>query len=229
MEVTASNNRTGWLQELSLPFLTDEEVSIIENASVRLAFKKGETIIKQGGQSTHVAFLEKGIVKFNYENDQNRNLILAIVSSPKILGGANLFYQNNNLFSIVAVEACSVILIEAHAILQLLRNNAMFSFSLLQLTSEMFKKTIINFVSLASKHKEGRIADIIIHLAENVYYSNVFQLSLTRKELAEFSSCSPENVIMTLSRWQKEKIIRITGKLLEIIDIDKLKLISKNG
>jgi len=229
MEATASKNRTGWLQELSLPFLTDEEISIIENASVRLAFKKGETIIKQGGQSTHVAFLEKGIVKFNYENDQNRNLILAIVSSPKILGGANLFYQNNNLFSIVAVEACSVILIEAHAILQLLRNNAMFSFSLLQLTSEMFRKTIINFVSLASKHKEGRIADIIIHLAENVYYSNVFQLSLTRKELAEFSSCSSENVIMTLSRWQKEKIIRCSGKEVEIVDINKLKLISKNG
>lgn len=229
MEATASKNRTAWLQELSLPFLTDEEVSIIDNASVRLSFKKGETIIKQGGQSTHVAFLENGIVKFNYENNQNRNLILAIVSSPKILGGANLFYQNNNLFSIVAVEVCSVILIEAHAILQLLRNNAMFSFSLLHLTSEMFKKTIINFVSLASKHKEGRIADIIIHLAENVYYSNVFQLSLTRKELAEFSSCSSENVIMTLSRWQKEKIIRCSGKEVEIVDITKLKLISKNG
>jgi hypothetical protein len=56
----------------------------------------------------------------------------------------------------------------------------------------MFKKTIVNFVSLASKHKEGRIADIIIHLAENVYHSNTFQLSLTRKELAEFASCSPK-------------------------------------
>jgi CRP/FNR family transcriptional regulator, polysaccharide utilization system transcription regulator len=229
MDSTASKHEVGWLQELSLPFLTEDEIHTIEKASVRLTFKKAETILKQGGQSTHIAYLEKGIVKFNYENEQNRNLILAIVSSPKILGGANLFYQNNNLFSIVALESCSVILIEAHAILQILRNNALFSFSLLQLTSEMFKKTIINFVSLASKHKEGRIADIIIHLAENVYYSDVFQLTLTRKELAEFSSCSPENVIMTLSRWQKEQIIRCTGKEVEIIDMKKLKLISKNG
>lgn len=229
MEILSLKHKVGWLQELSLPFLTDEEINTIERASVRLTFKKGETIIKQGGQSTHVAYLEKGIVKFNFENELNKNLILAIVSSPKILGGANLFYQNNNLFSIVAIETCEVILIEANAVLELLQQNAQFSFTLLQITSEMFKKTIVNFVSLASKHKEGRIADIIIHLAGNVYHSNTFQLSLTRKELAEFASCSSENVIMTLSRWQKESVIKCTGKLLEILDIEKLKLISKNG
>jgi CRP/FNR family transcriptional regulator, polysaccharide utilization system transcription regulator len=229
MEAVESIKQADWLKELPLPFLSEEEILMIESASVKLTFKKGETIIKQGGQSTHVAFLEKGIVKFNFENESGKNLILAIVSSPKILGGANLFYQNNNLFSIVAVEPCSVTLFEAPVIVQLMKNNALFSFTLLQLTSEMFKKTIVNFVSLASKHKEGRIADIMIHLAENVFHSKTFQLTLTRKELAEFASCSPENVIMTLSRWQKESIIQFTGKVLEILDIEKLMLISKNG
>jgi CRP/FNR family transcriptional regulator len=228
-EPSVTSSQMDWIKNLPLQFLTPDEISLIEKSSVRLNFKKGETIIKQGGQPTHVAYLEKGIVKFNFENESNKNLILAIVSSPKIIGGVNLFYRSNNLFSIVAVEVCEVILIEASVILQLLKNNAELSFTLLQVTSEMFKKTIVNFVSLASKHKEGRIADIIIHLAENVYYSNCFQLSLTRKELAEFASCSPENVIMTLSRWQKENIIHCSGKGLEILDIEKLKFISKNG
>lgn len=219
---------SGWLSELNLPFIAEDEVSMIEQASVKLNFKKGETIFKQGGQSTHVAYLLSGIVKFNFENELNRNLILAIVSSPKILGGANLFYQSSNLFSIVAVDACEVILIESPAIIHLLKQNAHFSFATLQFTSEMYKKTIVNFISLASKHKEGRIADIILYLAENVYHSNKFQLSLTRKELSEFASCSAENVIMTLSKWQKENIIDMTGKVFEIVDIEKLKLISKN-
>lgn len=229
MEAIENQKSLGWLKELPLNFLSGSEIDMIDRASFRLNFKKGETIIKQGGQPTHVAFLERGIVKFNYENEFGKSLILAIVSSPKILGGANLFYQNNNLFSIIAVEPCEVILIESPVILQIMKNNATFSFTILQLTSEMFKKTIVNFVSLASKHKEGRIADIIIHLAENVYHSNNFQLSLTRKELSEFASCSPENVIMTLSRWQKEGIIHCSGKGFEILDIEKINFISKNG
>lgn len=223
-----STQTTGWLSELNLPFITEDEVSMIEQASVKLNFKRGETIFKQGGQSTHVAYLISGIVKFNFENDLNRNLILAVVAAPKILGGANLFYQSNNLFSIIAVEPCEVVLIETPALTNLMMHNAYFSFATLQFTSEMYKKTILNFISLASKHKEGRIADIILNLADNVYHSHNFNLSLTRKELAEFASCSPENVIMTLSKWQKERIINITGKMFQIIDIEKLKLISKN-
>lgn len=228
MALTGETTLTNWIRELSLPYLSDQEIEMIIAASVRLNFRKGETILKQGSLPTHIAILESGIVKFNFENEWKKNLILTIVSAPKILGGANLFYQSNNLFSIIAIEDCDVILIESHLIINLLRHNAGFSFATLQFTSEMYKKTILNFISLASKHKEGRIADIIIYLAENVYLESKFQLSLSRKELAEFAGCSTENVIMTLSRWQKEGIISLTTKSIEIKEIEKLKLISRN-
>ena len=57
-----------------------------------------------------------------------------------------------------------------------------------------------------------------------------FKLSLTRKEIAEFACCSVENIIMTLSKWQQEGIVSFSGKKdFEIIDINKLRLISKVG
>jgi len=48
-----------------------------------------------------------------------------------------------------------------------------------------------------------------------LYLSNSFQLSLTRKELAEFAGCSTENIISS------------EAKYFEISDIEKLKYISK--
>ena len=87
----------------------------------------------------------------------------------------------------------------------------------------------MNFISLAHKQKEGRIADIILYLAAEVYHDNSFLLSLTRKEIAEFAGCSTENVIMTLSRWQNEKIVQIDGKKVDILDPEKLRYISKIG
>lgn len=229
MILTKESNEFKWLRRLSMNFIGEKDYDRIEKSSVKLPFKKGETIFKQGGQSTHVAYLEKGIVKFNFENDNHKNLILSIASAPKILGGANLFYKDNNLFSIVAIEDSEVVLIDSSILLSIMKENAGFSIMLFQLASEMFKKAILNFISLANKHKEGRIADILLYLSSEIYHSTTFILSLTRKEIAEFAGCSTENVIMTLSRWQTETIIAIDGKHLEIIDLKKLQLISKLG
>ena len=218
-----------WLRRISLKFISRKDFDKIEKTSVRLTFKKGETILKQGGLSTHVAYLENGIVKFNFESENNKNLILSIVSAPKILGGANLFYKDNNLFSIVALEDCEVVLIESATLLSVMKENAKFSIMLFQLASEMFKKSVLNFISLAHKQKEGRIADVLLHLSSEIYHDKAFLLHLTRKEFAEFAGCSTENVIMTLSKWQNEGIITMDGKQLEIINLDKLKHISKVG
>jgi CRP/FNR family transcriptional regulator, polysaccharide utilization system transcription regulator len=229
MPLTVTKQDINWLRRISLQFISEKDFDRIEKASVKLHFKKGETILKQRGLSSHIVCLEKGIVKFNYENDGGKNLILTIVSAPKILGGANLFYKDNNLFSFIAVEDCEVTLIESNTLLSVMMGNAKFSIMLFQVATEMFKKAVLNFISLAHKQKEGRIADIILYLAASVYNSNTFHLSLTRKEVAEFAGCSTENVIMTLSKWQTENIILAEGKLIEIKNIEKLKYISKIG
>jgi CRP-like cAMP-binding protein len=229
MDQNSNKQGYSWLRRLSLQFISTKDFEKIEKMSVKLNFRKGETILKQGGVPTHIVFLEKGIVKFNYENEVNKNLIITIVSAPKILGGANLFYKDNNLFSFIAVEDCEVILIDTKVLENILMENSKFAMMMFQVASEMFKKSVINFISLAHKQKEGRIADIVLYLAAEVYHEHSFLLSLTRKEIAEFAGCSTENVIMTLSKWQNEKIISIDGKKVGIIDLEKLKLISKIG
>ena len=229
LDKDVKNHYSGF-KRISLQFISPDEFKKIEKASLFLHFKKGETILKQGHQPTHIAFLQSGIVKFNFCSEYNgKNTILTLVAAPKILGGANLFYKDNNMFSIVAVENCEVFLIEANILYQLLKDNGNFSVALFQLASDMFKRSILNFISVANKQKEARLADVFIYLTEEVYHGTSFKLSLTRKEIAEYACCSVENVIMTLSKWQHEGIVLSVGKDFEIMDIGKLKHISKVG
>ena len=217
-------------RRISLQFISPEEFKKIEKASVFLRFKKGEIILKQGHPPTHIAYLQSGIVKFNfYSADNGKNIILTLVAAPKILGGANLFYKDNNMFSVIAVEDCEIFLIEANVFYQLLKDHGNFAVALFQLASDMFKRAILNFISVANKQKEARIADVFIYLSEEIYFGTSFKLSLTRKEVAEFACCSVENIIMTLSKWQQEGIVSFSGKDFEIIDINKLKHISRVG
>jgi CRP-like cAMP-binding protein len=214
---------------ISCQYLTAEEFELIRRKSIQLNFKKGETIVKQGGKSTHLIFLHKGILKFNYQNQNGKNFIMTIVSGPKLLGGANLFFKNTNVFSLVAVESCNICLIDEGAFKRTLINHGNFLMILFERTIEMFQSSIFNFFSLAHQQVNGRIADILIYLSENVYKNTPYEFTLSRKEISEFAACSHENVINTLSRWNKEGIIKLEGKKIIIIDLKKLEDISKRG
>lgn len=209
-------------------FLSEKNMHLLAKNTHSLRFKHGETIFKQGDTSSHIALLNKGIVKFNFE-EHSRNLILSIVAAPKILGGANMFYRKKNLFSITAIGECDVFMVDMQIIPNLLMQNGKYAMMLFERAMEMFETSILNYISLANKNVNGRLADILIYLSDHVYKSDSFHLQLTRKEIAEFAGCSKENVIHTLTRWNEEKIIQADVKTISILDREKLKVISKLG
>lgn len=214
---------------LSTHFMPPEDFELIRRTSVQLHFEKGETILKQGAKSHHLVFLHKGTVKFNYQHDDGKNFIMTIVAGPKLLGGANLFFNETNIFSLVAMDRCDVCLIDSKAMRTTAQKHANYLLSLCEKTTGMFQSSIFNFISMAHKQVNGRIADILIYLWEHVYKTRPDDFVVTRKELAEFAACSHENLINTLSKFNKEGIIGLEGKKILIKDLVKLRDISKRG
>ncbi|NOU17921.1 MAG: Crp/Fnr family transcriptional regulator [Bacteroidales bacterium] len=214
---------------ISCHYIGNDEFEVIRRLSVQLHFEKGETIVKQGSKSTHLIFLHKGILKFTYQNQSGKNFIMTVVAGPKLLGGANLFFKNTNIFSLVAIEKCDICLIDENAFKNTLVNHGNYLLTLFEKTIEMFQSSIFNFISLAHQQVNGRIADILIYLSEEVYKNQEYEFTLSRKEIAEFAACSHENVITTLSRLNKEGTITLVGKKIIINDLNKLKEISKRG
>lgn len=216
-------------RRLSCHFLGEDDFELIRRHSTQLKFKKGETIFKQGGNSTHIIFMHRGVVKFNFQNDNGKNFIMTVVSGPKLLGGANLFFKETNIFSIIAVEDCDICLIDGKEFRNAIMKHSSYMMVLFERSLEMFQASIFNFISLAHKQVNGRIADILLYLNDNVYANSEFEFTLSRKEIAEFAACSHENVINTLSRFNKEGIVRLEGKKISIVDKAKLSEISKKG
>jgi len=54
-------------------------------------------------------------------------------------------------------------------------------------------------------------------------------LSLSRKDLAEYTGMSVISVIRILKDFNNDGIIKSTGKIIEIIDINRLSRISESG
>lgn len=218
-----------FLNSFTSVFLSDEERRQICGSADQLHFNKGEVILKQGANSTSIGFLHKGIVKFTYQKDAKKNYIMTVVSGPKLIGQANLFFREKNIFSIVAIEDCDICFLDSRKVLSVLENHGKFLISLVERSSDMFQASIFNFISLAHNQVYGRIADILIFLWENVYRNSEYEFTLSRKEIAEFAACSHENVISVLSKYNKEGLIGFEGRKIIIRDLNKLKEISKNG
>lgn len=210
-------------------FLSENERNqICRNANL-LRFKRGESIFKQGANAASIGYLHKGIVKFTYQKDSRSTYIMTVVSGPKLIGQANLFFRERNIFSIIAVEECDVCFLDSRQVLDVLRGNGDLLLSLVERSSDMFESSIFNFISLAHNHVNGRVAEVLVFLWENVYRNSGYDFNLTRKEIAEFAACSHENAIAVLSGFRKEGLISLEGRKIIIENLQKLKEISKNG
>lgn len=208
--------------------LSHEEFNGIFKSTKQISFQKGDIIFKQGEKTNFLIFLTHGLVKFVYNNN-GKDLILTLEKSQTILGLANILNEDINLFSIVAIEDCQGCIIDFMRIKLLFLNNRHFMLEITSISTRMFRESMFNFISMAYKQSNGRIADILLFLTENIYQSHSFKLSLSRQELSEFAGCSKELIIHTLQNFSTEGIIHISGKKIEILNIDRLHTISKFG
>ena len=208
--------------------LSSEEFSSLFELSTQNSYKKGEVLFKQGMKTNHLIFLTQGVVKFVYD-DNGKDLIVTIDKAQTLLGLANILNEDINLFSIVAIEDCRGCIIDINKFKLLLLNNRLFMLEIMGISTQMFRKSILNFISIAHKQSNGRIADILIYLSENIYKSKSFTLSLSRQELADYAGCSKELIIHTLQKFNSDGILAISGKNIEILNMERLHSISKIG
>jgi CRP-like cAMP-binding protein len=90
-------------------------------------------------------------------------------------------------------------------------------------------KIISQTLDIRQKNLVGRVAYVMLYFTKDIYKSRVFDLPVSRKEIADYIGMSTANVIRTLSDFKKEGIIRVFGKTIEVVDLEKLEVISKRG
>ncbi|MBI9065721.1 MAG: Crp/Fnr family transcriptional regulator [Salinivirgaceae bacterium] len=209
--------------------LTETEVDLLYKNSVKISFAKGEVICKQGGLASHVLYIESGLVKV-FIDDGVSTLVLKILPSCNLLGLASVSDKNKTFqHSAMAYLDSEIRQIDITVFKQLLFQNHLFAKEIIDILIENSAQINGRFFSLTHKQSYGRLADILLCLAEKIFKTNEFDLNLTRKEIAELTGISAETVVRMLKKFKSENIIQITGKSLKIIDYTRLKRISETG
>lgn len=210
-------------------FLTEEELEIVDKHRHELRFNKGEIIFKQESPLTHVACITEGLVKLYIEGLNKRNLILSFAKPVQMVGGPGIFVDYIHHFSVSAVEDSVVCLVDTKIIEEMIEKNHAFACDLLKNTNINSISNFNKFINLTQKQMNGRIADALIFLHDEIYCRNPFLMSISRQDLADLTAMSKENVIRMLKKFKDQGLIRMEGNLVEILDKKGLSRIGITG
>ncbi len=209
--------------------LTAQEKDLLENHSVVVKYKKGELICKQGGLASHMFFIEQGLAKVFLDDGVN-SLVLKVVTSGNLLGLSTISTDNQTYqYSAKTYIDSEIKQIDILFFKKLLSENFAFSKDVIAILGANSAQINGRFFCFTHKQSYGRIADILLCLADRIFKQHEFDLPLSRKELAELCGMSQETVVRMLKKFDEEGIIKIRGKFFQVIDYDRLKSISEKG
>ncbi len=209
--------------------LTEKQKKKIFDNEAVVKYKKGETLCKQGTFATHIMIVEKGLVKVQIE-EMNETLILKLIPEGNIIGLTSISSINPVFhYSAIAYVNTVVRLININIFREIITENSNFAFTVFDILTANSIQMSGRFFCLTHKQSYGKLADTILCLADRIFKKQEFELQLTRKDLAELSNMSTENVIRMLKKFKDEKLIKIKGKKFKILNYSKLKKISELG
>jgi CRP/FNR family transcriptional regulator, polysaccharide utilization system transcription regulator len=209
--------------------LTDRELDLVEDNKKTVVFRKGETIRKQGTAMTHVASINSGLAKMYIEGINNQQSIIRIIKPTGFIGGPGIYLDQINHYTVSALTETTVCFIELALFKDLIDNNKVFAHALMKDFSQIILSVYNRLVFLTQKKMNGRMADTLLYLFEEIMQSNKFEMHFSKQDIADLSAMAKESAIKILREFQKSGIVNISANEIELIDVDALRWISKTG
>jgi CRP-like cAMP-binding protein len=216
-------------RDIVFAYLDEATIQELCNHKEEQAFRKGEIINHEGEKITSFKYLKSGLVKLYRRTPSGDEQVITITKPFEFVSNMNIFSEDRYRYSVSAVEDSVVCTVNLDFIKDLFLKNGGFAMGLLTKISKINDKIINQTLDIRQKNLVGRVAFILLYFTKDIYNTRVFDLPVSRKEIADYIGMSTANVIRTLSDFKRDGIIRVFGKTIEIVDIEKLESISKRG
>ena len=208
--------------------LSEEEIENLSYNCALVNFQKGDPIIKQGTFSTNVAYLRSGLAKVHIAGPHHEQIV-RIVKAPSYLGLPTTFGDKINQYSVTVIEKAEVCFIDINTFRYLLSINPGFSFEIMIELCRNELEVFYRCANRTQKQIRGKIADVLLEMSEHIYKSQLFTLPVNQEDVGNLVDAWRERVSRILKEFERDKIIKVSGKKIEIMNKKSLIMISTNG
>ena len=209
--------------------LKRSELELINANRHEVIYNPGEIIFKQGSPSTHAISFTFGLAKVYIENDRGEDALVKFVKPVEFNSGPGFFVGNRHHYTISTIDKSYVCVIDKNSLKSVMRTNPEFTEAYFTKVNESYLYALERLSSHICKHARGRVAETILHLAESIYGSNPFKMTISIQDMAQFCGISKSAVSIALKEFVNDSLISIENKMLTIIDMEMMNRVSING
>ncbi|MFZ2005357.1 MAG: Crp/Fnr family transcriptional regulator [Stellaceae bacterium] len=191
-------------------------------------YSAGRVIFTKGSPGRSMMAILKGSVRISTPSPAGPDIVLTMLSAGEIFGEIALLDGADRTADATAITDCELLVLDHRDFVPFLERRADLCLLLLKLLCQRLRRTDQQVQEAMFGRLDGRIAMALIRLAQDAppAASNAVTLRITQQELAGMVGAARESVNKQLHVWQKEGVLRLGKRLIEIDDLDALEALS---
>ncbi|MEW5843776.1 MAG: Crp/Fnr family transcriptional regulator [Bacteroidota bacterium] len=218
----------------SLPLFSElsvEQLKLITAISKKRNCKKNELIFSEGDVYRGFYILLNGSVKIFKISFEGRESILHFIKPAESFGDVPLFEGGSYPVNAQVISDSILVFIPHKEFIQLIKKNSTICFNMLVGFSKKMRRLTQKVEELSTKEVTNRFAR---YLLEEIKESGkdklpepFIKITVSKKNIASYIGTITDTLSRLLKKLQNEKVIRVSGKSIFIVDLDKVKRLAK--
>lgn len=186
--------------------------------------KKGQQFIIEGAPVNGLFFILKGKVKVFRTGINGREQIVRFAKDGEIIGHRGFGTEEYYSIGAIALEDTILCYFSKDILQETLRKNPEFTYNMMLFYANELNRSESKVKSISQMTVRERVVDTLLYINRKFGELKGFlDITLSRKEYADYAGTTEEQVIRIFSALKKEKLISAKGKKIGIINIDLLK------
>jgi CRP/FNR family cyclic AMP-dependent transcriptional regulator len=215
---------------LNVPIFADleePELKKIEHLGLRKKYKKGNIVVLEKEMGAALFVIISGKVKIVRTDEDGREVILSIFGPGEFFGEMSLLDGLARSASVVALAKAELFMIHRRDFLKLLTEHPPVAISLLSELTTRLRKADAQIKSLSLKDASGRVANVILMLADDIGVFRKGKVEIDelplQQDMANMAGTSRETVSRMLHQFIREGHLQLEGNKLTINDYEEFR------
>lgn len=219
---------TDILQQIPLfSSLNQSELEAIDRVSITKIFPKDKIILLEDEDGDTLFIIINGKVKVTTFSESGKEVIFSILNEGDFFGEMSLLDGKPRSATVVSMDDAKIQLIRRTEFYRLLEDHPRIALRLLEELASRLRKADERIESLAILDVTGRIAGILLQLAEDRGIEKnsevLIQSRPTHQELANMVGTTRETVTRVLKQLEDKSYIIMAGKDVTILNVEQFK------
>jgi CRP/FNR family transcriptional regulator len=189
-------------------------------------FKRGQMVFSDGDDGNGFYVVISGRVKIFKLSPDGKEQILHILGPGEPFGEVPVFAGEMFPANAETLAESRIFFFPRPAFIDLISKNPTLALNMMAILSKRLRRFTGLVEDLSLKEVPGRLAAYLLFLSEKKKGSIRVELDVSKNQLASLLGTIPETLSRILARMDREKLIKLGGKNIEILDRKALEELS---